>query len=57
MVYEKYHLGLRQVIMALMDWAIDVPQNLLQNDAILLLLYNFINNIISNKEELIMKER
>ena len=27
--------GLRQVVMALMFWAIDVPQELLQNDAIL----------------------
>ena len=29
------HLGLRQVFMALMLWAIDVPQKLLQSDAIL----------------------
>ena len=27
--------GLRQVVMALMFWAIDVPQELLQSDAIL----------------------
>ena len=27
--------GLRQVVMALMLWAIDVPQELLQSDAIL----------------------
>ena len=27
--------GLRQVVMALMFWAIDVPQKLLQSDAIL----------------------
>ena len=26
--------GLRQVVMALMFWAIDVPQELLQSDAI-----------------------
>jgi hypothetical protein len=26
-------LGLRQVVMVLMDWAIDVPQKLLQSDA------------------------
>ena len=29
--------GLRQVVMALMFWAIDVPQELLQSDAILLI--------------------
>ena len=28
-------MGLRQVIMALKDWAIDVPQELLQKEAIL----------------------
>ena len=33
MIFIKYHLGLRQVFMALMNWAIDVPQKLLQNDA------------------------
>ena len=27
------HLGLRQAVMALMNWAIDVPQELLQSDA------------------------
>jgi len=27
------HSGLRQVLMVLMNWAIDVPQRLLQNDA------------------------
>jgi len=34
-IYDIYncHLGLRQAVMALMDWAIDVPQKLLQNDA------------------------
>ena len=30
---HKYHLGLRQAIMALMNWAIDVPLGLLQSDA------------------------
>ena len=29
-----FHLGLRQAVMALMNWAIDVPQKLLQSDAI-----------------------
>jgi hypothetical protein len=29
----EFHLGLRQVVMALMNWAIDVPQKLLQSDA------------------------
>lgn len=33
MIFIKYHLGLRQVVMALMNWAIDVPQKLLQSDA------------------------
>jgi hypothetical protein len=33
MVLIEYHLGLRQVVMALMNWAIDVPQKLLQSDA------------------------
>ena len=33
MILTKYHLGLRQAFMALMNWAIDVPQVLLQNDA------------------------
>ena len=28
-----FHLGLRQVLMALMNWAIDVPQKLKQSDA------------------------
>ena len=36
MIFIKYHLGLRQVVMALMNWAIDVPQKLLQSDAKLL---------------------
>ena len=30
---DKYHLGLRQVVMALKFWAIDVPQKLLQSEA------------------------
>ena len=34
MVLIEFHLGLRQFIMALMYWAIDVPQKLLQSDAI-----------------------
>jgi len=29
----RFHLGLRQAVMALMDWAIDVPQKLWQSDA------------------------
>jgi len=33
MIFKYFHLGLRQVLMALMDWAIDVPQELLQFDA------------------------
>jgi hypothetical protein len=33
MIFKYFHLGLRQVVMALMDWAIDVPQELLQSDA------------------------
>ena len=33
MIFTKYHLGLRQVVMALMNWAIDVPRKLLQSDA------------------------
>jgi len=37
--------GLRQVVMALMFWAIDVPQKLLQSDAIL-----------PKEEELIIKK-
>ena len=28
------HMGLRQVVMVQMGWAIDVPQELLQSDAI-----------------------
>jgi len=37
MILIKDHLGLRQVFMALMNWAIDVPQKLLQSDAKLFL--------------------
>lgn len=33
MIFIYFHLGLRQVVMALMNWAIDVPQELLQSDA------------------------
>jgi len=33
MLLIEYHLGLRQVVMALMNWAINVPQKLLQSDA------------------------
>ena len=58
-------MGLRQVVMALMNWAIDVPQKLLQNDARLFpkmiikyIIERFINhylfyikhNFISNKK-------
>ena len=54
MVLIEYHLGLRQVVMALMNWAIDVPQKLLQSDAIPILINlshpdkinNFNNTII-----------
>ena len=37
MIIKYFHLGLRQVVMALMNWAIDVPQKLLQSDAKLFL--------------------
>jgi len=33
MTIKYYHLGLRQVVMVLMDWAINVPQKLLQSAA------------------------
>jgi hypothetical protein len=33
MVMIDFHLGLRQAVMALMHWAIDVPQKLLQSEA------------------------
>jgi len=42
MILIEFHLGLRQVFMALMNWAIDVPQKLLQNDAKLFLEMNYI---------------
>jgi len=62
MVLIEYHLGLRQVVMALMNWAIDVPQKLLQSDANSFL--SFLGNIYlinilfkwENKKELIIKE-
>ena len=33
MILTEFHLGLRQAVMALMNWAIDVPHKLLQSDA------------------------
>ena len=33
MNFIYFHLGLRQVVMALMNWAIDVLQKFLQSDA------------------------
>lgn len=33
MVIKYFHLGQRQAVMALMNWAIDVPQKLGQSDA------------------------
>jgi hypothetical protein len=33
MIFKYFHLGLRQVVMVQMGWAIDVPQELLQSDA------------------------
>jgi len=33
MILIEFHLGQRQAVMALMNWAIDVPQELLQSDA------------------------
>lgn len=42
MILIKFHLGLRQVLMALMNWAIDVPQKLLQSDAKLFLKMHYI---------------
>jgi len=40
-------LGLRQVVMVLMNWAIDVPRQLLQSDAKfdLIFLFSFNRNI------------
>ena len=53
MILIEFHLGLRQVVMALMNWAIDVPQKLLQSDAKLFLKMHYIfifirDNIIFN---------
>jgi len=45
MILIEFHLGLRQVVMALMHWAIDVPQKLLQFDAILFPFLIFKNKI------------
>ena len=42
MILIEYHWGLRQVFMALMNWAIDVPQKLLQSDAKLFLKMNYL---------------
>ena len=42
MILIEFHLGLRQVFMALMNWAIDVPQKLLQSDAKLFLKMNYL---------------
>jgi hypothetical protein len=33
MIFKYFHLGLRQAVMALMNWAIDVPRELLQSEA------------------------
>ena len=41
MILIEFHLGLRQVVMALMNWAIDVPQKLLQSDAKLFSKMNY----------------
>jgi hypothetical protein len=57
MILIECHLGLRQVFMALMNWAIDVPQKLLQSDAklfpkmnyIFILLFLIIFNLESRK--------
>lgn len=48
MILIKDHLGLRQVFMALMNWAIDVPQKLLQSDAKLFLKMNYIFILLLN---------
>jgi hypothetical protein len=57
MILKKFHLGLRQAVMALMDWAIDVPQKLLQNDAILFTYnINFYFIRFECTEEQIIKE-
>jgi hypothetical protein len=41
MILIEFHLGLRQVFMALMNWAIDVPQKVLQSEAKLFLKMNY----------------
>jgi len=46
MTIKYNHLGLRQVVMALMNWAIDVPQVFLQNDAKLFLVRVLILTLI-----------
>jgi hypothetical protein len=46
MILIEFHLGLRQVVMALMNWAIDVPQKLLQSDAKLFPKMNKKNSFI-----------
>lgn len=63
MVLIEYHLGQRQVFMALTGRAIDVPQKLLQSDAKTIPSYasnsqvsNLLLNKMGNKEELIIKE-
>jgi len=33
MIFKNFHLGPRQAVMALMNWAIDVPRKLLQSEA------------------------
>lgn len=67
---RRFHLGLRQAVMALMDWAIDVPQKLSQNDAkpfffpkrkftflnFILIWINYKELNIESKEELIIKK-
>lgn len=62
MILIEFHLGLRQAVMALMVWAIDVPHKLLQSDAKLylfkiiylkflsLLIYYLFLNKKGNKE-------
>ena len=35
-------MGLRQALMALMEWATNVPQKLLQCDAIYLFIFNLL---------------
>jgi len=48
MILIEFHLGLRQVVMALMNWAIDVPQKLLQSDAKLFPIMKYIYFINDN---------